>query len=418
MIPTHHTRQKILPPRILPQMLLLSVLTAAAAQPRQGTLDNGLTVTVVADLQLPHLVVQHWITSGSASDPLTKPGLAHLVEHLVVRDSGLEETVDALGGSLSAYTAPDYTRFTVEIGREHLAQTLRILTPVPISEATLASARRVVREELAQRSGYTARLRAAVDVAYWQAHPYANAASWMLVEPDTLTAADCAGFISAHYRPEQTHLIVVGPLDADDVFATAAEHYGARRGEVVEPAPVSHTPPEQVRLKTGPAAVRLAGLIWPLPPTGHPDQPALQLALHLLPASAPSLMSGALSAGGHVSWGRTGSRLLLSGVYSALRSDERIASDLALTASATAQWLTEARLESTRARLIRKTLGHRLDASALARGLGWSAVMRGEVDTIQSSVERLESLTLAEVEAAWTRWIAAADPVEVLADVD
>ena len=418
MIPTHHRRQLLQPTRILPQMLWLSVLTATAAQPRQEILDNGLTVTVVADLHLPHLVVQHWITSGSATDPLTKPGLAHLVEHLMVRDSGLEETVHALGGTLSAYTAPDYTRFTVQVGRDDLAQTLRILTPLAISEATLASARRVVREELLQRGGYTARLRAAVDIAYWQAHPYATAASWMLVDPDTLTAADCADFITARYRPDQTHLIVVGPIDADEVLATVRDHYGAAATATVEPAPIQHAPPEQVRLKTGPATVRLAGLIWPLPRTDHPDHPALQLALHELPGSAPSLMSGALSAGGHVSWGRTGSRLLLSGVYSALRPDERVAADLALTIEATAGWLTEARLEAARAHLIRQTLGHRLDATALARGLGWSAVMRGESLSVAASVARLESLTLTELEAAWDRWIVAADPVEVFADVD
>ena len=88
------------------RVLWFAALTAAAAGPQQEVLENGLTVTVLSDPAMPHLVVQHWIESGSASDPPTHPGIAHLVEHLMVRDSGLEARIDTLGGTLSAYTRP------------------------------------------------------------------------------------------------------------------------------------------------------------------------------------------------------------------------------------------------------------------------------------------------------------------------
>jgi predicted Zn-dependent peptidase len=399
-------------------MLWLSVLTAAAEEPLQAILDSGLTVTVVTDEAMPWLVVQHWIMSGSASDPPGKPGLAHLVEHVVVRDSGLEDAIAELGGELGAFTAPDYTRYSARINASDLSRALQILTPITPTEETLASVRRVVAEELAQRDGYTARLRAAIDAAYWREHPYAAAAGWMLADPTTLTAADCARFIADRYRPDQTRLVIVGPIAAEEALLAVRQRYGDLTGQPhAEPAS-THTPPERIALSGGPSAVRLAGLIWPLPPTSHPDEPALQLALWGLPEAAPALMPGALSAGGHVSWGREGSRLLLSGVYSALRSDERIGADLDLAATATGRWLTGARLEVARAHLIQQTLRHRLDPEPLARGLGWSAVMRGEVRSTAAEVALLESLTLSAVEAAWARWITAAEPIEVTANVD
>jgi predicted Zn-dependent peptidase len=399
-------------------MLLLSVLTAAASEPHQVILDNGLTVTVVTDQAMPHLVVQHWIMSGSASDPLMHPGLAHLVEHVIVRDSGMEETIAALGGQLSAFTTPDYTRYSAQVGPADLSQTLQILAPITLTEPTVASARRVVAEEFAQRGGYTARLRAAIDAAYWREHPYAAAASWMMVDPDNLTTADCAAFIEAHYRPEQTQLVVVGPLSEQDVLKTIRHSYGKDKEESYVTEKQTHTPPELITLSTGPSSVRLAGLIWPLPPTAHPDQLALQLALGGLPTAAPELMPGAMSAGGHVSWRTDGSRLLLSGIYSALRSDARITADLELAAERTGQWLTAARLEISRRIWIRQVLGNRLDPNRLARELGWDAVMRGEVRATAATVAALEALTVESVEAAWRRWISSADPIEVVVNVD
>ncbi len=88
------------------------------------------------------------------------------------------------------------------------------------------------------------------------------------------------------------------------------------------------------------------------------------------------------------------------------------------SATATGRWLTGARLEVARAHLIQQTLRHRLDPEPLARGLGWSAVMRGEVRSTAAEVALLESLTLRAVEAAWARWITAAEPIEVTANVD
>lgn len=405
-------------PRILLEMLWLSVLTAAASEPHRVTLDNGLTVTVVTDQAMPHLVVQHWIMSGSAADPLTHPGLAHLVEHVMVRDSGMEETIAALGGQLSAFTTPDYTRYSAQVAPADFSQTLQILAPINLTETTVASARRVVAEEFAQRGGYTARLRAAIDAAYWREHPYAAAASWMMVDPDTLTTADCAGFIEAHYRPDQTQLVVIGPLSEGDVLEVVRSNYGKLNEEPSVTIKQPHTPPEHIALSTGPAAVRLAGLIWPLPPTAHPDQPALQLALGGLPAAAPALMPGAMSAGGHVSWRADGSRLLLSGIYSALRSDTRITADLARAAEQAGQWLTASRLEAARRIRIRQLLRNRLDPSRLARQLGWSAVMRGEVRATDAEIAALEALTVEAVEAVWRRWISSVDPIEVIVNVD
>ena len=399
-------------------MLWFVVPTAAHAEPLQTTLDNGLAVTVVEDDRMARVAVQHWIRAGSSADPMHRPGVAHLVEHLVVRDGGLEEAMDRLGGQLSAYTAPDYTRYTALVSAADLADALHILGGVSFREDTLLSAQRVVSEELIQRGSYTARIRAAIDAALWRTHPYAAAAAWMHVDPSTITLADCTDFITTHYQPGQTHLVIVGPIKADEALNTIAEQYGYLENKTPVPIPQYENHAKQIALGIGPSPVQISGLIWPLPPTTHPDQPLLQLALSGLPASAPRLLSGALSAGAHVSWGRAGSRLMLSGLYSALRTDERIRADLALSAEAVSGWLTQARLEAARSQLTQKTLEQRLSPMSHARWLGWSATMRGGVYSTEASVDRVQSITLADVQTVWTRWIVDADPIEVTDHVD
>jgi len=80
-------------------------------------LANGLTVAVDPLPGAESVAVGLYASVGSRSEPESRGGLAHLVEHMVFKGAGgrdtraLAEVIEDVGGSLNAWTGRDQTVF-------------------------------------------------------------------------------------------------------------------------------------------------------------------------------------------------------------------------------------------------------------------------------------------------------------------
>jgi predicted Zn-dependent peptidase len=109
------------------------------------TLDNGTGV---------------WVRQGTAHEPTELTGVSHLLEHMVFkgteRHTALEiaDALEALGGSLDAYTSREHTAYQARILDEHLPEALDVLADLVLAprleDADLELERQVVLEEIAQ----------------------------------------------------------------------------------------------------------------------------------------------------------------------------------------------------------------------------------------------------------------------------
>src|ERR1700677_2183796 len=120
-------------------------------------LDNGLTVVVIPDRRAPVVTHMVWYRNGSADDPPGKSGIAHFLEHLMVKGTkthpkgAFSEAVAEIGGQENAFTGNDYTAYFQRVAKEHLGTMMEFeadrMTGLVLTDEIVAPEREVVMEE-------------------------------------------------------------------------------------------------------------------------------------------------------------------------------------------------------------------------------------------------------------------------------
>ncbi|MXZ41203.1 MAG: insulinase family protein [Caldilineaceae bacterium SB0666_bin_21] len=101
-------------------------------------LENGIQVVLAPAAGSGLSTVNVWVGAGSAQDPPDRQGLAHYLEHMVLK--GPEQSpnqarnwVESRGGYINAYTYPDYTEYHVVIPSEHTHLAIDLLADLVTS---------------------------------------------------------------------------------------------------------------------------------------------------------------------------------------------------------------------------------------------------------------------------------------------
>lgn len=245
-------------------------------------LPNGLRVALIPDPLANVVSVDVRYMVGGAEDPPDKPGLAHLVEHVMFAQRAAPEgptTADLLqlaALTSNAATTADATQFYATALAANLDQLLAIEAGRlasgchGIDPPTFERERSVVGHELAERGPQTAgdRIRAELLGAD---HVYVHGAGGHDVSSFTL--ADVCRFVDAYYTPGRAVLLIGGRFDAASARAAVAARFGPleRRDAAapVELAPVA-VPPTTTVLRV---PVENPSVIVALPgePWGSPD---------------------------------------------------------------------------------------------------------------------------------------------------
>lgn len=190
-----------------------------------------------------------------------KPGLAHLVEHLLFR-GGYDEALATIGATSNAWTDPDRLVTWAAAAPEHLDRLLQLERGrlASVTEEDVRQELLVIAQEWSARDHLPERLAASL----WPDHPYGRP----VLTPLVATVAEVRAFpLSAHT------LVVAGEVDGDRALAAARSALGEGPGRVELPTtPTAGTP------QRGEGTVAA----WRTVPQAHPDRPALDLlaALH------------------------------------------------------------------------------------------------------------------------------------------
>jgi zinc protease len=279
---------------------------------RTYTMPSGLRVAVEQDDAARVVGIACVVEVGHGDDPVGKPGLAHLVEHLLYSlpdetgRSTWRRLTDLGAGDVNAKTESDRTTFFSFVRRAALADLAGILVsrlgdPAHgLTEASLAKERQVLREELTlgDRDGkktLQAMLNSLTDRRFVFALDDARAAL------DAITVDDVRAFVNTYYRPERMTLVLSGPIppDGDRALLNAlpsrlAGSAFARREPVRRPLSPLVARAAQPGIVTVPEAVvePQLYLAWSLPPARGkaliPFRMAANLATRVLTTQAES----------------------------------------------------------------------------------------------------------------------------------
>lgn len=217
---------------------ILLVASTAAANPHEFLLDNGLRLIVKQDHRSPVVVTQIWYKAGSIDEVNGVTGVAHVLEHMMfkgtekVPNGDFSKKIAAAGGRENAFTSYDYTAYYQQLHKNHLPMAMELeadrMRNLILTEEEFSKEIKVVMEERRLRTEDQARsllYEKMMSVAY-QAHPYKNPIIGWMNDLENMRVEDAREWYDRWYAPNNAILIVVGDVDANEVFRLAQKNYG------------------------------------------------------------------------------------------------------------------------------------------------------------------------------------------------
>lgn len=220
------------------------------------SLENGLQVIVVPQRRVP--VVTHLLAYkvGAADEPPSLSGMAHFFEHLMFKATKnhtageLDAAVQAVGGNQNAFTSHDATVYYQKIPPEALPQMMAFeadrMRNLILDDATIETERQVVLEERLMRTDNRPGgiLGEAFSAALYVNHPYGRPVIGWRHEIEALTREQLTDFYNRYYAPNNAILVVAGDVDAETVRKLAEETYGqVEAGPELPPRKWAQEPP-------------------------------------------------------------------------------------------------------------------------------------------------------------------------------
>ena len=285
--------------RLIPLVALLVLPLAAAANPFETTLPNGMKVVVKEDRRAPSVVHMVWYRAGSVDEVDGTSGVAHVLEHLMFKGtknqpSGeFNKRVAAAGGRDNAFTNNDYTAYFQQVPARALPQMMALeadrMVNLKITNEEFAKEIKVVMEERRWRTDDkpTGVLYERMMANVFQAHPYRRPVIGWMNDLEAMTAQDARDWYARWYAPNNATVVVVGDVDHKAVFKLAAQHYGKIAARAL-PARKPQAEPEQVGVKRiivkAPAELPVVSMAWRAPRLRDVEKDREPYALEVLSA--------------------------------------------------------------------------------------------------------------------------------------
>jgi len=277
--------------------LLVSVsLGAERLEVAERTLGNGLKVLVMEDHSAPLVAVQVWIRVGARNDPSGMSGVAHLIEHMIFKGTGImgseefSEIIQRYGGMENAGTGRDFTDYFAYVPSARAEEAVRlwaeILLGAAFDPAEFISERDVVLEEL--RLGLNDPYEAVFDevtATAYHAHPYGRPIIGWMSEVGSITRDQAYDHYRTFYVPNNMTLILVGDIIEDRALDLAQRYFGELKRSP-DPPQVRTVEPRQtgerrIEVKRE-ALLPMFEAAWHIPEVSHPDFLKLQVLAQIL----------------------------------------------------------------------------------------------------------------------------------------
>lgn len=233
-------------------------------------LPNGLRLIVEPDHSTPVVALQAWVNAGSITEEgHLGAGLSHILEHMLFKgtarrgNSEIAQTVQALGGSMNAYTSFDRTVYFIDLPAKGWKEGLDVLADM-IFHSTLPEDEYVKEQEVIRREfamGFDDPNRTLQKLLFetaFQVHPYRFPVIGHLEIYNQLTRQQVLDYYHRFYVPDNVTFIVVGAVEPEAVRAELERLT----------APIPRRSPPEVFIPAEPRQLARREAIRPFPTEG------------------------------------------------------------------------------------------------------------------------------------------------------
>ena len=200
-------------------------------------LPNGLTVLVLEDKRFPLVAERLYVRAGSAYEAKGQEGISHLLEHMVFNSTGkrpkggVASAIESAGGDTNASTSFDYTQYMADLPSKSWKLGLDVLQDMifgaKFDPAELEQEKKVVISELERGQDEPGqRLFQMSQGQVWRSLPYEHPVIGFRETVNAVTPQDMRAYVKRLYQPQSMLLVVVGDVNAQDVYREAAAVFG------------------------------------------------------------------------------------------------------------------------------------------------------------------------------------------------
>jgi predicted Zn-dependent peptidase len=206
-------------------------------------LSNGLNAWIVEHHEVPLAQINLIVRSGSAADPIGKFGVGSLAAAMLDEGAGsrsaleLADALEFLGANLTTTSSFDYSAIRMSVPVSKLADALPLMSDVALRPTFPESELDRLRKErltslLQARDNAGALVQIAFPrLVYGPTHRYGTSATGLPPSIEALAAADLRAFYQAHYRPDNSTLLVVGDVTPASLLPALEKAYGAWKSD-------------------------------------------------------------------------------------------------------------------------------------------------------------------------------------------
>ena len=261
----------------------------------QAQLNNGMQVVLQQNRSAPVVALQVWVNAGSADDPRSQSGMAHVLEHMVFKGTRLRsegqiaQDIENSGGQINAWTSYDQTVFHVVIASRFFSQGLEILADAMrnarFDQQDLSRELQVINEEirLGQDSPGKAVARQMFGTAF-RKHPYRRPVIGRAQSVNRLTRQDVERFFRRWYTPANMTLVVVGDVDRADAMRQIRRRFEGNKAAAPTKQRAAEPAQRKVRVSVMHRSTQEAyvSMAFHIPELVHAHTPVLDLAAVIL----------------------------------------------------------------------------------------------------------------------------------------
>lgn len=291
---------------LITSLVALAVASATPTVPKlhatvegisEYRLANGLRVVLVPDEEKPTTTVNLTVFVGSRHEGYGEKGMAHLLEHLLFKETknlkDIKKLLTELGGEANGTTDYDRTNYfeMFPANEANLKKALSIesdrLVNTIIKREKLAPEMTVVRNEfeMGESQPQSALMERVLSSAFhW--HAYGKSVIGPKSDIELVPEERLRAFYQTYYQPDNAMLVVAGKFDVKKTLALIGQNFG-KLPKPTRKLPTTYTvePPQDgertvtVR-RTGGVPMFAAG--YHVPAATDPDAPAVMLLSRVL----------------------------------------------------------------------------------------------------------------------------------------
>jgi zinc protease len=244
------------------------------------TFANGMKIIVKEDHRSPVVVSMLWYKAGSMDEPAGQTGVAHVLEHMMFKGTKtvpagrFSRTIAEAGGRDNAFTGKDYTAYFQQLHKSKLPLAMKLeadrMANLILTKEEFAKEINVVMEERRWRTDdqpHSLVYEQLMATAY-QSHPYHHPVIGWMDDLMNMQAADARSWYDRWYAPNNATLVVVGDVEAKEVFALAEKHFAhIKREDLPWRKPQTEPPQRGMKRVTVKAPAELPYLMlgWHVP---------------------------------------------------------------------------------------------------------------------------------------------------------